>query len=271
MPAALAAATRALEIDPGSAEAHNALACASLLWERDFKKAEREFLHALALNPKYIQARCWYGAVLPAVDCWPVRGGSGARLAGTRSRSAICLRGTVVSFALARSDASKSPGLREDGRGTGSAVVSRTLGTGLRASLEWAVRRGALAVLEALWAESPYNLWVAIRIVPTYAKVGRFEQGARDLRGAAGAPRARVPCLPSCWPCARRHWATMKRRSLLCAAAVEARDVLLATPPFVAAGPRADSRRSPFRRSHAAIQRTKAFVVNSGSRRPRVR
>src|SRR4029450_1660649 len=37
------------------------LACASLLWERDFRKAEREFLQALSLNPNYIQARCWYG------------------------------------------------------------------------------------------------------------------------------------------------------------------------------------------------------------------
>jgi adenylate cyclase len=61
MPAALDAATRALESDPDSAEAHNALACASLMWERDFARAEHEFLEALALNPNYIQARCWYG------------------------------------------------------------------------------------------------------------------------------------------------------------------------------------------------------------------
>jgi serine/threonine protein kinase len=61
MPAALDAATRALETDPDSAEAHNALACASLMWERDFARAEHEFLEALALNPNYIQARCWYG------------------------------------------------------------------------------------------------------------------------------------------------------------------------------------------------------------------
>ena len=44
MPAALDAATRATVGDPGSAEAHNALAVAALLWERDLEKAEREFL-----------------------------------------------------------------------------------------------------------------------------------------------------------------------------------------------------------------------------------
>jgi adenylate cyclase len=61
MPAAVEAATRATVADPESAEAHNALAIAALLWERDFGKAEREFHEALALNPGYIQARCWYG------------------------------------------------------------------------------------------------------------------------------------------------------------------------------------------------------------------
>jgi len=61
MPSAVEAATRATVIDPESAEAHAALAVAALLWERDFSKAEREFREALTLNPRYTQARCWYG------------------------------------------------------------------------------------------------------------------------------------------------------------------------------------------------------------------
>jgi tetratricopeptide (TPR) repeat protein len=32
-----------------------------LLYERDDARAEQEFLHAINLNPKYIQARAWYG------------------------------------------------------------------------------------------------------------------------------------------------------------------------------------------------------------------
>jgi hypothetical protein len=51
MPTAVEAATRATAIDPESAEAHNALAVAALLWERDFSKAERAFREALTLNP----------------------------------------------------------------------------------------------------------------------------------------------------------------------------------------------------------------------------
>src|SRR5262249_33823937 len=61
MPQALEAATRALTLDPTSTEGHCALGNVALLWERDFAKAEREFLTALSLNPQYIQARCWYG------------------------------------------------------------------------------------------------------------------------------------------------------------------------------------------------------------------
>ena len=61
MPTAVEAATRATAINPESAEAHNALAVTALLWERDFSKAERAFREALTLNPRYTQARCWYG------------------------------------------------------------------------------------------------------------------------------------------------------------------------------------------------------------------
>ena len=61
MPRALEAARRALQLDPDLAEAHNALACATLLYERDYALAEREFRRALELNPNYPQGRAWYG------------------------------------------------------------------------------------------------------------------------------------------------------------------------------------------------------------------
>lgn len=54
------AARRAVAIDPSLAEAHNALACACLLDSWDKAEAEREFLRALELNPRSVQARDWY-------------------------------------------------------------------------------------------------------------------------------------------------------------------------------------------------------------------
>ena len=60
MPQAKEAATRAVALDPSLAEAHNALACVHLLHDWEWSKAEREFIRALELNPRYIQALDWY-------------------------------------------------------------------------------------------------------------------------------------------------------------------------------------------------------------------
>jgi len=60
MPKGMEAARRAVALGPSLAEAHNALAMACLMGTWDKAEAEREFLRALELNPKYIQARDWY-------------------------------------------------------------------------------------------------------------------------------------------------------------------------------------------------------------------
>ena len=61
MPKGMEAAGRAVSLDGSLAEAHNALAMASLMGVWDKARAEREFLQAIKLNPTYIQARDWYG------------------------------------------------------------------------------------------------------------------------------------------------------------------------------------------------------------------
>jgi serine/threonine protein kinase len=59
VPKGMEAARRAVSLDPSLAEAHCALACAHLFaWE--WSEAEREFLRALELNPRYLQALAWY-------------------------------------------------------------------------------------------------------------------------------------------------------------------------------------------------------------------
>ncbi|HEY0747216.1 MAG TPA: winged helix-turn-helix domain-containing protein [Steroidobacteraceae bacterium] len=63
LPRALAAALKAVEIDPQSAEAHASLALVSL-HEWDWPRAEAEFKRALQLDPRYANAHHWYGDYL---------------------------------------------------------------------------------------------------------------------------------------------------------------------------------------------------------------
>jgi tetratricopeptide (TPR) repeat protein len=59
-PRAMDAARRAVALGPKRAETHCALAMAALMCAWDQVEAEKEFLRALELNERYIQARDWY-------------------------------------------------------------------------------------------------------------------------------------------------------------------------------------------------------------------
>jgi TolB-like protein len=63
LPKANAAALRAIEIDPRSAEAHASLGLV-LTHRWDWAGAEAEFRHALRLDPRYANAHHWYGDYL---------------------------------------------------------------------------------------------------------------------------------------------------------------------------------------------------------------
>jgi tetratricopeptide (TPR) repeat protein len=61
---ARAAAATALSLDPGSAEAYNALAMAVYRQDWDFAGAEQYFQKAIQLDPNYAVAHQWYGEFL---------------------------------------------------------------------------------------------------------------------------------------------------------------------------------------------------------------
>jgi tetratricopeptide (TPR) repeat protein len=226
MPEALGAATRALAIDPGSAEAHNALACASLLWERNFDRAEREFLHALAVNPSYIQARCWYGLFFLQWSAARHEEGLAQIWQAFEADPLSAYVTTVVSFALG------TVGRAEESLGYAKTAVEQDPQSFLgRWELAIAYRwneqyEDALAVLETLWAESPNN-WVAMWIVPTYAKVGRMDN-ARAVYDALLARRNREYVPPFALAVCEAGLGDHEAAIASCLAAVEARDVLLA-------------------------------------------
>jgi hypothetical protein len=63
-PRARAAASKAVELDPNSAEAHNSLAFASFWGFFDVATADREFRRAIELDPSLSRAHHWYATFL---------------------------------------------------------------------------------------------------------------------------------------------------------------------------------------------------------------
>lgn len=63
-PRALASAKKAVELDPGSADAHASLAFVMFSWNWDRAGAEREFKRALQLDPRNARAHHWWATTL---------------------------------------------------------------------------------------------------------------------------------------------------------------------------------------------------------------
>jgi TolB-like protein len=64
MPQAKEAARRALALDEGLAEAHNALGFVHMAFDWDWEAAEAELRRAIALDPKLVAARIWHATYL---------------------------------------------------------------------------------------------------------------------------------------------------------------------------------------------------------------
>ena len=70
-PRAVAAARKAVELDPDSSEAHTSLAFALFWGNIDVAAADREFKHALALDPRNTRAHHWYATYLVQICRYP--------------------------------------------------------------------------------------------------------------------------------------------------------------------------------------------------------
>jgi eukaryotic-like serine/threonine-protein kinase len=68
MPKAKEAVLKALDIDPNLAEAHASRGQVAEYFDYDFATAEREFRHAIELNPNYASAHQWFGEHLSALN-----------------------------------------------------------------------------------------------------------------------------------------------------------------------------------------------------------
>ena len=144
-PQAMAAATRSIELDPGSAAGHTALACAALLYENNRTMARREFERALELSPSYALGRCWYALFYFQWACGEFEQGIAE---ARRALDSDPLSAYLIDDPRMLSLHSRPPGRGDrdgpPGRSTGPRVVRGALDARCLAGNGWTIRRGGL-------------------------------------------------------------------------------------------------------------------------------
>jgi tetratricopeptide (TPR) repeat protein len=100
-PRALAAANRAISLDPGNAEAHAALAFTTFYWSKDFARSRLLFEQAVALDPNVAQTHHWYALTLMVTGetAVPLREISRAQELSPESRAILANKGLILFYA----------------------------------------------------------------------------------------------------------------------------------------------------------------------------
>lgn len=100
-PRALAAANRAISLDPGNAEAHAALAFTTFYWSKDFPRSRLLFEQAVALDPDIAQTHHWYALTLmvSGETELPLREISRAQELSPESRAILANKGLILFYA----------------------------------------------------------------------------------------------------------------------------------------------------------------------------
>jgi tetratricopeptide (TPR) repeat protein len=226
MPTAVEAATRATAIDPESAEAHNALAVAALLWERDFGKAERGFREALTLNPRYTQARCWYGLFFLQWGVGRDQDGLAEAWLAFENDPLSAYATTVLSLALATVKRCDEAVLQAQ-NAVQHDPESFLAKWELACAYHWNDQHEeAIAIFEPLWANSGHN-WVTLGLVPAYMRAGR-EDRARSLYESLVDRNRREYVQPFVLALSATAVGDHEAAIRFCEAAVEGRDMLFA-------------------------------------------
>jgi len=178
-PQARAAAARALELDPNSAEAHTAMALIVENYDWDWKKAEREYRHAIELNANYATAHEWYAELL----MWQGRFGEALReSAKAQQLDPLSLivaadRGAIFYYSRHYDDAIEQlqSVLRRDPN------FDRALGIIIYAYVQQGMFSKALAeadVVGRIYGDGPWY-WSTLAYV--YGRAGQAERARREL------------------------------------------------------------------------------------------
>jgi TolB-like protein/Tfp pilus assembly protein PilF len=189
-PRARAELTRALELDPESAEAHAALGNVLTFYDHDWAEAEREFRRALELNRGYTPALHWYALHLVATG-QPERAIATIRRARELEPLSVLMTtasGRVLYFAH-QYEAS----IREYGRALemDSGYVAAHLGLGLALVRKGEPGRAIAEYRRALALPGGRQPVVSALLAHAYAVSGRKDEARALLREISSAPKGR--------------------------------------------------------------------------------
>jgi len=233
LPHAKGAAIRAVALDTSSAEAHTALAHTyNFCWE--WATAERQFLRALELNPRYVQALDWYGVwqvqavggrfeeglrhAQHAVECDPLSGYAIASLAWAYAFAGRSTEGLAVAQHAVELDAESilahlilAYTLYFQGRFEGSVAVGEAaLGMSGRHPLfmaflalayaDWGKPAEARAVHTELLARAAREYVSPTLLATSAAAVGERDEAIRYTREAYAIRDPQLTNLGKHWP-----------------------------------------------------------------------
>jgi TolB-like protein/Tfp pilus assembly protein PilF len=191
---ARAAASNALEIDPDLAEAHASLGYIHLQYDWDWAGAEREFRHALQLNPSYAPGHSYFARLLYVLGRFPE---SEAELAKAQRLDPLAIgiaSGVGLELYLARDYARAEQQflniLRTDANnGNAQGLLAYTRVMEGRAA-------ESIAQYEQLLAADPKDVGTLADLSRAYAIAGRKKEAA-NLYARLKTEAARQPVLPT--------------------------------------------------------------------------
>lgn len=209
-PRALAAANRALVLDPGNAGAHAALAFTTFYWNKDFARSRELFEQAIALDPNVPQTHHWYALTLMVTGEkeLPLREINRAQELNPQSRSILANKALILFYAgrvdealaILQPLADAEPNLRsppeylatiylDEGRWSDFLreyrTAARISGNDARRAIADAAERGlreggGQGMLEAMYAEQKRqyenNREPAYKVAGTAAMLGRADE-----------------------------------------------------------------------------------------------
>jgi tetratricopeptide (TPR) repeat protein len=188
-PKAIAAAARALELDPSLAEAHVSFAFAVYSYQWDWARGEEHFRRAIALDPDYATARYWYSLYLDQLGRLEEAAAEAQRAVDLEPLSQVGTYAVgLTHYCARRFDRAREYARRVLEVDPGHPLGLRLLGSSLVAEGQYSE---AIEPYERLARSAPENSLYGGWLAHVYGRAGRAAQARALLSQLSSHPDAR--------------------------------------------------------------------------------